>query len=105
MIDTQPDLGPLNRVEIIIPDPRRSDFGGMPEAYGAVFCYLVLWQWNSARKRDLNNRAISEFLGLHEQTVVQALVELQERGFIQARLIGPVQDTPAPGRQAGPETR
>jgi hypothetical protein len=87
----QPDLGPLNRVEIHIPNPRRSDFGEMPEAYGAVFCYLVLWQWNQAVKRDISNRAIGEFLGLHEQTVVQALVELQERGFIEAKLIGPVE--------------
>jgi hypothetical protein len=91
MIETQPDIGPLNRVEIRIPNPRRSDFEGMPEAYGAVFCYLVLWQWNPERKRDLNNHVIADFLGLHEQTVVQALVTLQERGFIEARLIGPVE--------------
>jgi hypothetical protein len=91
MTNTEPGLGQINRVEIRIPNPRRSDFGEMPEAYGAVFCYLVLWQWNSARKRELNNHAIADFLGLHEQTVVNALVELQERGFIEARFVGPVE--------------
>lgn len=89
MINKQPDIGPLNRVDICIPNPRRSDFGDMPEAYGAVFCYLVLWQWNRAVKRQLTNGAIGEFLGLHEQTVEQALIELQKRGFIEARLAGP----------------
>ncbi len=91
MTDQKPNTGPLNRVDIIIPNHRRSDFGDMPEAYGAVFCFLVLWQWNSARKRSLDNHAIADFLGLHEQTVVQALVTLQERAFIEARLIGPVE--------------
>lgn len=81
----------MNRVDIVIPNPRRTDFGDMPEAFGAVFCFLVLWQWNAERKRTLDNHAIADFLGLHEQTVVQALGTLQERGFIQARPAGPVE--------------
>jgi hypothetical protein len=77
----EPQPGSIN---LRIPDPWRNDWGDLMEAHIEVFCWLALRQLHGdEQKRPRTPKEIGKHLGLHESTVVQALIELWNCGFIE----------------------
>ncbi len=72
-----------------IPDRDREDWGDLPETHIDVFRYLVLWSGRE-HERPLTSRQIGKAVDLHEHIVVQALIELDRRGFIEMEFKGHV---------------
>jgi hypothetical protein len=74
----------MNQLEITITDPPPADPSDLPEIYIDLFHLLVE---KSGRYPELDE--ISSALGLHRDSVITGLLELQARGLIECHVFDP----------------
>lgn len=81
----QGDAGEVTGVNLIIANTDPKDWGDIFEVHADVFRYMLA-RHRKGIQQPLTIEEIGRDVGIHFLTVVDALVELRDRGFLQVRV-------------------